>query len=137
VENGVYKSGHLGYTCHMQFIPEHQTNNLILRFIANQIFHRISHMFLSRSLRIYYIYENEYDEDNSFVPPKFDHLRIRTYNWLYNVLDKPYSRWGTHYDISFDDEDQELMDRLGSDYDENGIPYWEKTGTVDPDYDLR
>lgn len=30
---------------------------------------------------------------------------------------------------------KELLDRLGSDYDENGIPYWEKTGTVDPDYD--
>ena len=30
---------------------------------------------------------------------------------------------------------KELLERLGSDYDENGIPYWEKTGTVDPDYD--
>lgn len=23
-------------------------------------------------------------------------------------------------------ENKELLDRLGSDYDENGIPYWEK-----------
>lgn len=120
----VHKSDILGYTCHMQFIPEHQTNNLILRFIANDIFHRISHMFLSRGLRIYYIYENE--EDNSFIPPKFDHFRMKTYSWLYHVLDKPYRRWGTYYDISLDDEDQEILDKLGSDYDENGIPYWEK-----------
>ena len=27
----------------------------------------------------------------------------------------------------------ELMERLGSDYDEHGVPYWEKTGTIDPD----
>lgn len=33
------------------------------------------------------------------------------------------------------DDNQDLLDRLGSDYDDNGIPYWEKTGTVDPDYD--
>lgn len=31
-------------------------------------------------------------------------------------------------------DNRELLERLGSDYDENGIPYWEKTGTVDPDY---
>ena len=34
-------------------------------------------------------------------------------------------------------DNKELLERLGSDYDENGIPYWEKTGTVDPDYDRR
>ena len=96
------------------------------------------------------MYENEYDEDNSFVPPKFDHLRIRTYNWLYNVLDKPYSRWGTYYSLDLDalrkeawgegiDPDaidklksDEVLKRLGSDYDENGIPYWDYDWHVDP-----
>ena len=34
-------------------------------------------------------------------------------------------------------DNRELLERLGSDYDENGIPYWEKTGTVDPDYKER
>ena len=72
------------------------------------------------------MYENEYDQDASFVPPKFDYFRMRTYNWLYYVLDKPYSRWGKYYSMEFDDGDIELMERLGSDYDENGIPYWEK-----------
>lgn len=30
-------------------------------------------------------------------------------------------------------DNNELFKRL-NDYDENGIPYWEKTGTVDPEY---
>ena len=34
-------------------------------------------------------------------------------------------------------DNKELLERLGSDYDENGIPYWDKTGTVDPDYDRK
>jgi hypothetical protein len=29
-------------------------------------------------------------------------------------------------ELNNDPEHQELMKRLGSDYDENGIPYWEK-----------
>lgn len=31
-------------------------------------------------------------------------------------------------------DNRPLFERL-SDYDEIGVPYWEKTGTVDPDYD--
>lgn len=90
------------------------------------------------------MYENEYDQDDSFVPPKFDYFRMRTYNWLYYVLDKPYSRWGTYYRMDLEalrkeawgegiDPDaidklrsDEVLKRLGSDYDEDGIPYWEK-----------
>lgn len=30
-----------------------------------------------------------------------------------------------------DPDTQELLNRLGSDYDENGIPYWEKGGNND------
>lgn len=29
-----------------------------------------------------------------------------------------------------------ILERL-NDYDEYGVPYWEKTGTVDPDYESR
>lgn len=47
-----------------------------------------------------------------------------------------YLKWGTTYEFDIEKfkQNKELLDRLGSDYDENGIPYWEKTGTVDPDY---
>ena len=34
-------------------------------------------------------------------------------------------------------DNKELLERLGSDYDENGVPYWEMTGTVDSDYDRK
>lgn len=30
-------------------------------------------------------------------------------------------------------DNRPLLERL-NDYDENGVPYWEKLGTVDPDY---
>jgi hypothetical protein len=110
----------------MNVIPEHKTNNLVLRFIGTNIFHPISHIFLNKALRVSFIYEDCY-EDLSFTPPKFDEYRIKAYHWLYYILDKPYSRWGTFYRIEFDDADRELMERLGSDYDEDGIPYWDKT----------
>jgi len=28
--------------------------------------------------------------------------------------------------VEMNKQDRELLERLGSDYDENGIPYWEK-----------
>ena len=31
------------------------------------------------------------------------------------------------------EENSELFDRLGSDYDEDGIPYWEKNGRSESD----
>lgn len=37
------------------------------------------------------------------------------------------------------DEDLELLKRLGSDYDEEGIPYWEKWGSesrFDAEFDV-
>ena len=40
-----------------------------------------------------------------------------------------------YYIWRFARDNKELLERLGSDYDENGIPYWERTGTVDSDYD--
>ena len=78
-------------------IPHHATNNLFLRFLANNIFSPISSFFL--------------------------HL---------------YLKWGTTYEfdyIGFKEQNKEILDRLGSDYDESGIPYWKKTGKVGLDYD--
>jgi hypothetical protein len=63
------------------------------------------------------------------------------YGWRYNfysrlfVIFNPISmKYGTHYIL----DALKNMDMSGpewDDYDENGIPYWEKTGTVDPDYE--
>lgn len=41
-----------------------------------------------------------------------------------------YYKYGTFYKLDID-----MSDKKWDDYDENGIPYWEKTGTVDPDYE--
>lgn len=65
-----------------------------------------------------------------------DSLRYRVYSYLSNKLYKPYFKWGTYYtvdnmkeimeELENDPEHQELLKSLGSDYDEDGIPYWEK-----------
>ena len=34
-------------------------------------------------------------------------------------------------------ENKELLERLGSDYDENGVPYWEKWHTMECECDKR
>jgi hypothetical protein len=43
---------------------------------------------------------------------------------LYSFFLKLYLRWGTSYKLTIDSE---VLDKLGSDYDENGIPYWENS----------
>lgn len=50
----------------------------------------------------------------------------------YRTLNEVRAMWKS-YNQNFEDiakesieENSEILDRLGSDYDENGIPYWEK-----------
>lgn len=33
-------------------------------------------------------------------------------------------------------ENKELLDRLGSDYDENGVPYWETESNFDNEFPI-
>ena len=59
--------------------------------------------------------------------------RYKYHAKMYRILNKPYEWWGTYYTIDMDAwkidlETQELLSRLGSDYDEDGIPYWDKNG---------
>lgn len=49
---------------------------------------------------------------------------------IYRLLWPMYSKYGTFYKMNWPMDGQ-----AWDDYDENGVPYWEKTGTVDPDYD--
>ena len=83
--------------------PVHRTNNLVLRFIANNIFSPIAHYFLSKSLRVYFKYEQSYEDMEDFRAPFPDSLRISLYSKLYNILDKPYGRWGTYYVLKLED----------------------------------
>lgn len=47
---------------------------------------------------------------------------------IYRLLWPMYRKYGTFYKINWPMDGQDWED-----YDEDGVPYWEKTGTVDPD----
>ena len=44
--------------------------------------------------------------------------------WKY--LNMPYDRWGTVYRIDMEAWKKDLSGTAWDDYDEDGIPYWEK-----------
>ena len=56
-------------------------------------------------------------------------FRYKYYGWLWDTLWPIYQKYGTFYRLRMD-----LSGKNWDDYDENGIPYWEKTGVVDPEY---
>jgi hypothetical protein len=59
--------------------------------------------------------------------------RYKYHAKMYRILNKPYEWWGTYYTIDMASWKKEL-DQIGidmsdsgwDDYDENGIPYWDK-----------
>ena len=109
------------------FKPEHKTNILPLRWLANYIFHPISMVFFRIGLRANdQIYESG---EGYTIRDEFKEFL----GWrLYKILDKPYSKWGTVYKFEMP-ADFKLDDGLGwDDYDENGIPYWEYFWHRDP-----
>ena len=56
--------------------------------------------------------------------------KYKVYGYIYSFTWPTYYNYGTFYKIDWD-----MSGKGWDDYDENGVPYWEKTGTVDPDYD--
>lgn len=56
-------------------------------------------------------------------------FKYKFHVWKWDTFWPIYQRYGTTYRLKMD-----LSGKAWDDYDENGIPYWEKTGTVDPDY---
>ena len=100
------------------FIPEHRTNVLPLRWLANYVFHPISMLFFKISLK----HSNHVwgDEDNKF------HRFMSSFGWkTYRLFDMPYSKWGTIYIMSnYLKSVMEMPGAEWSDYDENGHPYW-------------
>ena len=66
-------------------------------------------------------YAEDYEKDYGF--------RYKLDLFLWDRLWPIYQKYGTFYRLRMD-----LSGKAWDDYDENGVPYWEKTGTVDPDY---
>jgi hypothetical protein len=97
-----------------------RTKILPLRWIGNYIFHPLSMFFFNIAIR-----ENEDNVDKDLLTPspKRALLAWKLYNWL----DYPYEWWGTYYELDLKHlKIDAVLDKLGSDYDEDGIPYWEK-----------
>jgi hypothetical protein len=45
---------------------------------------------------------------------------------MWNYLNKPYQWWGTYYELDIEEMKKDLEGSSWDDYDEDGIPYWEK-----------
>lgn len=55
-------------------------------------------------------------------------FRYKFHLWKWDTFWPLYNKYGTTYEWDMSGE-------AWNDYDENGIPYWEKTGIVDPEFD--
>lgn len=98
---------------------KHQrTKNILLRWIGNALGeHAGNH--LVRCVNM--------DESKEYG------WRYRYHAKMWHYLNKPYEKWGTYYTIDLDAWRHELdkmkIDMSGpewDDYDEDGIPYWDK-----------
>ncbi|MFZ9741205.1 MAG: hypothetical protein ACO3CQ_04875 [Candidatus Nanopelagicaceae bacterium] len=56
-------------------------------------------------------------------------LKYSLYGKIYSLTWPTYMKFGSFYEFDFD-----MSGDGWNDYDSDGIPYWEKTGAVDPDY---
>lgn len=63
------------------------------------------------------------DEEENFG------FRYNLYSKIYRISWPVYYKYGTFYKLDFD-----MSGKNWDDYDEDGVPYWEKLGVVDPDY---
>lgn len=66
-----------------------------------------------------------YMEDNAY-----EGWRYKVNLFLWKAFWPIYRKYGTFYTL-----DMDLSGEAWDDYDKDGVPYWEKTGTLDPDYD--
>ena len=110
------------------FIPEHRTNVLPLRWLADYVFHPISMWFFHVGLNA-----NDKLEYDYFNATLFDKIKEKIGFRTYKFLNYPYDWWGTIYKMDLSGLNLDLDDGLGwDDYDENGIPYWDYLWHEDP-----
>jgi len=73
----------------METKPKHQSKNP-LRWIVNNIFHKISMIFFTKGIAICDKYLNT-------EMPAISFRVMNIYYNLYRFFDRPYSKWGTYY----------------------------------------
>jgi hypothetical protein len=56
--------------------------------------------------------------------------RYKLHSFIWKITWPVYYKFGTFYVFDFD-----MSGDGWNDYDSEGVPYWEKTGFVDPDYE--
>lgn len=111
------------------FIPEHKTNILPLRWLANYIFHPVSMWFFKIGLK-----SNDKLEHDYLNATAFDKIKEFVGFRLYKILNYPYDLWGTIYKMDLGALNLDLYDGLGwDDYDRFGIPYWDYFWHEDPE----
>jgi hypothetical protein len=97
-------------------MPVHKTKIIPLRWFAN-----LCEKPASYHLNMY-LHHGDHDDYG---------LACRLHAYASSMFYKPYLKWGTIYKVDMKEwadsiKDDPVLDKLGSDYDENGIPYWEK-----------
>ena len=113
------------------YTPEHRTNILPLRWLANYILHPISMWFFRIGLR--YNDKIEWDRDYRWHNRLMESFGFK----MYKFFNYPYDLWGTVYVINLEKmkelNDMDLSGKGWDDYDEFGVPYWEKFGLIEQD----
>jgi hypothetical protein len=98
-----------------------KTNILPLRWIANMCGSIAGWAILKAS---------NLDEDGIYG------IKYDIYSNIYKFTWPIYYKFGTMYSLDLDSLKNDMSGAGWDDYDENGIPYWERTGTIDPFYDV-
>jgi len=101
------------------------TRILPLRWLANYLFEPLSMKFFDMGLRRHDLLENMKAEDKIFQ----NDFRLKLWWRLYDILGRPYMRWGTLYQLDMvklkeEFKDMDLSGEEWNDYDQNGHPYW-------------
>ena len=102
------------------FIPEHKTNVLPLRWLADYVFHPISMWFFHIGLRAN---DQIYESNDGYTI--WDEAKEKFGYGIYNFLNYPYKWWGTVYKMDLSGLDLNMDSKDWDDYDDNGIPYWD------------
>lgn len=76
--------------------PIYKTNIKTLRFIVDNVFHPISMYFFTKGVKIYFR-----DKDKIEIMTPRLHRKMNIYTRIYSILDKPYSKWGTTWQMNF------------------------------------